>query len=136
MTPYFSVHQEAAALGCEVDWGKLDSFPNILKPLLTEPDDFVLPANFMDRKPVRTILNAIKGLRKKYGSEVAIIGKVIGPWTLAYHLYGTANLILATILEPQKVNRFLEALAQVPVAFAQAQFEVGADILKANGMAY
>ncbi len=129
VTPYFSVHQEAAALGCEIDWGKLDSFPRILNSPLTGPGDFVMPANFLDRKPVKTILKAIKAIRKKYGSEVAIIGKVIGPWSLAYHLHGTANLVLETILEPEKVHHFLETLAQVPIIFAHAQFEAGADIL-------
>lgn len=129
VTPYFSIHQEAAALGCEIDWGKLDKFPQILKSPLLEPDDFVMPKNFLDRKPVKTLLQAIKALKKKYGSEVAIIGKVVGPWTLAYHLHGAANLILETNLEPQKVHRFLEVLAQVPIQFAHAQFEAGADIL-------
>lgn len=129
VTPYFSVHQEAAALGCEIDWGKMDRLPQVTKSPLERPEDFVLPANFLDRKPVKAVLKAIKVLRKKYGSEVAIIGKVIGPWTLAYHLHGTANLLLETIVEPEIVHQFLETLAQVPVIFAHAQFEAGADIL-------
>lgn len=129
VTPYFSVHQEVAALGCEIDWGKMDRLPRIIKSPLKNPDEFVIPANFLDRKPVKTILQAIKTLRKKYGSKVAIIGKVIGPWTLAYHLHGTANLLLETMLEPEKVHHFLDALVQVPIIFAHAQFEAGADIL-------
>ena len=129
VTPYFSIHQEAAALGCEIDWGKIDRLPQIIKSPLVRPEDFVLPANFLDRKPVKAVLQAIKALRKKYGADVAIIGKVIGPWTLAYHLHGTANLLMKTILEPEIVQQFLEALAQVPVLFAHAQFEAGADIL-------
>lgn len=129
VTPYFSVHQEAAALGCEIDWGKVDRLPKIIKSPLLHPEDFSLPVNFLDRKPVKTILQAIKALRKKYGADVAIIGKVIGPWTLAYHLHGTANLLLETIVEPEIVHQFLEKLAQVPVIFAHAQFEAGADIL-------
>jgi len=129
VTPYFSIHQEAAALGCEIDWGKLDSFPQILKSPLTRPEDFVLPVNFLERRPVKTVLQAIRLLRKKYGSAVMIIGKVIGPWTLAYHLHGTANLLLETILEPEKVRNFLETLSQVPLLFAQAQFEAGADAI-------
>lgn len=129
VTPYFSIHQEAAALGCDIDWGNSDRLPRILKSPLARPEDFVLPANFLDRRPVKAVLQAIKALRKKYGPEVAIIGKVIGPWTLAYHLHGTANLLMETILEPELVRGFLEVLAQVPILFAQAQFAAGADIL-------
>ncbi len=127
--PYFSIHLEAAALGCEVDWGKLDRMPQILKAPLLEPDDFVMPVNFLDRKPIKALLQAIKALRKKYGAEVAIIGKVVGPWTLAFHLHGTANLILETNMEPDKVHQFLAVLMQTSIEFAHAQFEAGADIL-------
>ena len=127
--PYFSVHLEAAALGCEIDWGKLDRMPQILKSPLIEPSDFVMPGNFLDRKPIKALLQAIKILRKKYGSEVAIIGKVVGPWTLAFHLHGAANLILETNMEPHKVHQFLAVLMQTSIEFAHAQFEAGADIL-------
>ena len=129
ITPYFSVHVEAAALGCNVDWGKADSWPRVIEKQGAKLDDFIMPANFLDRKPVKAVLTAIKTLKKKYGSRAAIVGKVIGPWTLAYHLYGTANLLLAMILEPQTVCRYIDALSQVPVIFAHAQFEAGADIL-------
>ncbi|QDR82472.1 Uroporphyrinogen decarboxylase [Sporomusa termitida] len=129
VTPYFSVHAEAAALGCCMDWGKPDSLPRVLESPGGEPDDFVLPPNFLDRKPVKTVLQAIKALKKKYGAKVAVIGKVIGPWTLAYHLYGTADFLLSVVLEPEKVHRYLRNLAKVPLLFAQAQFEAGADIL-------
>jgi len=127
--PYFSIHLEAAALGCEIDWGKLDRMPQILKSPLMEPDDFVMPVDFLDRKPIKALLQAIKLLRKKYGTEVAIIGKVVGPWTLAFHLHGTANLILKTNMEPHKVHQFLKVLMQTSIEFAHAQFDAGADIL-------
>lgn len=127
--PYFSIHLEATALGCEIDWGKIDRMPQILKSPLIEPDDFVIPGNFLDRKPIKALLQAIKLLRKKYGSEIAIIGKVVGPWTLAFHLYGTANFILKTNMEPHKVHQILAVLMQTSIQFAHAQFEAGADIL-------
>ncbi len=129
VTPYFSIHLEAAALGCAIDWGKFDRMPQILKSPLLKPDEFLMPENFLDRKPIKALLLAIKALRKKYGPEVAIIGKVVGPWTLAFHLHGTANLILATNMEPDKVHQFLARLMQTSIDFAHAQFEAGADIL-------
>ena len=127
--PYFSIHLEAAALGCEIDWGKIDRLPQVLKSPLHDPDNFVMPANFLDRKPIKALLQAIKALRKKYGSKIAVIGKVVGPWTLAYHLYGTANFILETNTDPDKVHHLLTVLSEVSIEFAYAQFEAGADIL-------
>ncbi len=53
----------------------------------------------------------------------------MGPWTLAYHLYGVENLVLDTILEPKKTKELIWDLSQVTKEFAAAQFEAGADIV-------
>jgi MtaA/CmuA family methyltransferase len=127
VAPYFSVQHEAAALGCTIDWGKRDEMPTTVVSPIDEPDQIKIPANFLDLRPVKTILGAIRLLRAKYGQNVAIIGKVIGPWTLTYHLHGVNRFLLETVLEPDKVRSFLEILKQVPVMFAEAQFEAGAD---------
>jgi [methyl-Co(III) methanol-specific corrinoid protein]:coenzyme M methyltransferase len=46
-------------------------------------------------------------LRRKYGHYVAIVGKVMGPWTLAYHLYGIQDFLMEIYTEPEKVRDFL-----------------------------
>jgi [methyl-Co(III) methanol-specific corrinoid protein]:coenzyme M methyltransferase len=127
--PYFSLHLEAAALGCNIDWGNPDRLPAVLEYPLKEAGDFKMPANFLDRRPVKALLTAIRSVKQKYGARVAIIGKVVGPWTLAYHLYGAAHFLMDVILEPAKVQKILHDLKQVPVMFAAAQIEAGADII-------
>ncbi|ATW24753.1 MtaA/CmuA family methyltransferase [Candidatus Formimonas warabiya] len=129
VTPYFSVHLEAAALGCKMDWGNVDDLPTVLEYPLKDPEDFRIPANFLERKPVKSLLKSIKMLKKTHGEKVAVIGKVIGPWTLAYHLYGVANLLTDVILDPKRVKALLNSLKEVSLLFAQAQLEEGADIL-------
>lgn len=127
VSPYYSVQQEAAAFGCEMTWGEIDSMPDSLGPIYEEPDEVKLPEDFLDRLAVKTVLDSIKLLRKRYGDSVAIIGKVMGPWTLAYHLYGTQRFLMDTILEPEKVRAFLEVLKDVSVLFANEQLACGAD---------
>jgi methyltransferase, MtaA/CmuA family len=129
VAPYFSVHQEAAALGCNVDWGKNDAMPTLSGSIINYPDEFKIPKNFLDTKPIKTVLEAIKLLRKRYKSDVAIIGKVMGPWTLSYNLHGVQDFLIETILEPEKVHGFLQAFKKVSLTFAEAQFEAGADII-------
>lgn len=129
VAPYFSVQQEAAALGCDIDWGKIDSMPTIRKNPIENPDDFEMPSDFLERKPVKTVIEAIRLLKKKYGDKVAVVGKVMGPWTLSYHLHGVQNFLMETILEPEKVRGFLQAFKQISLTFAKAQFEAGADLL-------
>jgi len=128
--PYFSVHQEAAALGCDIDWGNIDTMPTIVgNNPIKNPDDFKMPKDFLDRKPIKTVLEAIKLLKKKYKDKVVVVGKVMGPWTLSYHLHGVQNFLLETILEPEKVREFLKVFKQVSITFATAQFEAGIDML-------
>lgn len=125
--PYFSVHLESQALGCLIDWGDGLRMPSVLRGALERMDDFAPPARLLEKPEFGNLLMAIHILRNRFGGSAAVIGKVMGPWTLAYNLYGVANLILDSILEPEKTRRFIESLAEISTAFALAQFDAGAD---------
>jgi len=127
--PYFSVCAEAAALGAEVDWGSRDDMPAVVAPPWEAPAQVTIPAGFLDRAPVRAVLEALRILRAEHGEHVALIGKVMGPWTLAYHLHGVQPFLLETLTDPARVRAFLEALAPVTLAFGRAQIAAGADVL-------
>ena len=127
--PKFSVVHSAAALGAEVDWNSGASFPIIRKRPYEEPDQFKMPNDFLDRAPVKVVLEAIKLLKKKYNNDVAIIGKVFGPWTCAYNLYGTEEFLMDTAAEPERAHAFLEVFIPIAIEFAYAQYDAGADIL-------
>ena len=129
VSPCFSIHQEAAALGCPVRWGSKDRMPDLREHPVRDAGQFKVPADFLDRKPVRTVLEAIRLLKRQYRSDVAIVGKVMGPWTLSYNLHGTEDFLVETLLEPEKVHQFLDVFKEVSLIFAQAQFEAGADLL-------
>jgi len=125
--PEFSVQQEAAALGCEMDWGNPSMMPDAKTHPFQRVEDLVIPENILEKPSMKVVLEALALLRRQYGQEVAIIGKVMGPWTLSYHLAGTQNFLLWAITEPDKVRGFLEVLKEVTVLFAKAQFQAGAD---------
>lgn len=127
--PYFSVEQEAAALGCEVDWGTPEMLPVERDHPFADPSQLVVPSDLLELRPMRTVLDAISLLRHRYAGRVAIIGKVMGPWTLAYHTHGVQQFLLETILEPDKVRAFLDRLKEVTIAFGRAQIEAGADAI-------
>lgn len=127
--PKFSVVHSAAALGAEVDWGKDDSMPYFRRHPIQDPSQVELPADFLDRAPVKVVLDAIRLLKKRYGDETAIIGKVFGPWTMAYNMVGTQEFLMETALDPERAVEFLEAFAPISIRFAEAQFEAGADII-------
>lgn len=127
--PYFSVQAEAAALGCEVDWGDAENMPVERSHPWQDPEHVRIPDDFLDKPSVRAVLDAIRTLRSRYGHRVAIVGKTMGPWTLAYHMHGVQDFLLATIDDPSRVRRFLDRLKEVTVLFGRSQIAAGADVL-------
>jgi [methyl-Co(III) methanol-specific corrinoid protein]:coenzyme M methyltransferase len=128
--PEYSVVQEAAALGARVDWGDRDKMPDVKDFPNADFSDIVMPPDFLEKPSCRVVLDAISILRRQVGGRVAIIGKVMGPWTLSYHMAGTQNFLLAVGMgESDKVSRMLRQLIPVSVAFINAQFAAGADIV-------
>ncbi len=132
--PIFSIAQEAVALGCQVDWSDKDMMPNPTDAPWADrdvkielPDGF--PDSFLEDKYVSCAIESIRLLKKHFGDEVMILGKVMGPWTLSYHTYNTQEFLFDTIMDPDRVNRSLEVLSPVPVVFANAQLEAGADAI-------
>ena len=127
--PYFSVQAEAGALGCDVDWGDRVNLPVERSHPWQSPEDVRMPGEFLERPSTRAVIGAIRILHREYGRHVAIVGKVMGPWTLAYHVHGILPFLKETILDPDKVRGFLDRLKEISVRFALAQIEAGADVL-------
>lgn len=126
--PEYSVHQESAALGCEVDWGGRDRMPDAKNFPHADFSQIEVPENILEKPSMRVVLDALSILRKYVGGRAAIWGKVMGPWTLSYHMAGTQNFLLQVGMgEKEKVNRMLRQLMPVTVEFANAQLKAGAD---------
>ena len=128
--PEYSVDQEAAALGCEMDWGDRDRMPDAKNFPHEDFSDIEVPEDFLERPAMRVVLDALSILRRHVGGEAAIIGKVMGPWTLSYHMAGTQNFLLQIGMEEkEKVIKMLRQLMPATIASARAQFQAGADIV-------
>lgn len=127
--PVFSVTQEAEALGCEVNWGKADEMPTVQSHPFAGTDDFSLPEGWLQAPSIQVVLKALRLLREQLGDRVVIVGKVMGPWTLSYHMMGMEEFLVSTKLDPARACRSMEVLKQVSLAFAQAQIQAGADII-------
>ena len=128
--PEYSVVQEAAAMGAQVDWGDRDRMPDVKDFPNADFSDVVVPADLLEKPACRVVLDALSILRRHVGGKAAIVGKVMGPWTMSYHMAGTQNFLLAVGMgETAKVTRMLRQLMPVTIAFINAQFAAGADIV-------
>ncbi len=129
--PVFSIIQESSALGCEMQWEVKDNWPTVrmYKPIWKEPEDVHIPKDFLTHQDTYCVLKSLEILKKQYGDEVAIIGKAMGPWTLAYHVFGVEPFLLMSIDDPEKTKRCLDRLKEISVLFSKAQINAGADVL-------
>ena len=129
--PYFSIIQESSALGCEMQWEEKDNWPTVrmTNPIWSSPDDIQIPKGFLEHPDNVTITKAIEILKADLGGNVAVIGKTMGPWTLAYHVFGVENFLIMTIDDPDMTKRCLERLKEISVLFGEAQIAAGVDAL-------
>ncbi len=129
--PVYSVIQESSALGCKMQWEGKGNWPTVRmsEPIWKTADDIVIPDDLLDHPDLVCVLDALKILRRDYGNEVAIIGKTMGPWSLAYHCFGVEPFLLMSLDDPDETRRILDRLKEVTIRFGLAQIDAGVDAL-------
>lgn len=128
--PEYSVHQESAALGSEMDWGGPEMMPDGKTFPHADFSDIEIPQNILEKPSMSVVLKALEILRRQVGGQAVVIGKVMGPWTMSYHMAGTQNFLMAVgRKKTDQIKKMIESLAPVTIKFANAQFKAGADIV-------
>lgn len=127
--PFFSVVHESAALGVPIDWGQKDIMPSTKGILFKEPEEIDNSDKFLESPYARTPLDAIRMIKKELKNSACITGKVFGPWTLAYHVFGIENFLIWTITNVGKTKKILDKLKVITIKYAKAQLEAGVDCI-------
>jgi len=120
---------EPAALGCAISWGNREELPVYTSHPWRSREDAVIPGDLLDRSPISINLEALRIAKRTYGREVAILGKVMGPFSMTQVMQGVEKTMLGSIDDPQTLRYFLEVSSEILVRCANAQFEVGIDAL-------
>lgn len=137
----FCLTAEAEALGCNVlvekktDAPMMKSHPFKFDPLSEEYDDpsAIMPIeDFLKTGRVATIIKSCEILRgPEYDSaNVPIVAGNTGPFTLTGHLVNTENLIFGMMMDPTKVDTWVQAVTPYVKAYSQALIDAGADIIQ------
>jgi uroporphyrinogen decarboxylase len=113
---------EAEALGCKVVYfDNSTEVPAIVEPLINGPADLDrlgLPDPAKDgRMPV--YLEVAERLGRELGGEMILRGAVTGPFSLATSLMGLEKLLMASVEEPEWVEKLLAFCAKVTVLFSK-----------------
>ena len=129
--PVFTIIQDSSALGCKIQWEQKDNWPTVKmsQPIWETADDIVIPPDFLTHPDTACVLDAIRRLKAEYGDEAAVVGKTMGPWSLAYHCFGVERFLLLSLDDPDATKLILDRLKEATIAFGVAQIEAGADAL-------
>lgn len=120
---------EPAALGVEMDWGGPAQLPMYASHPWSRPEDVQIPADLLDRSPVREYLETVRIAKRDYGDRVAVLGKVMGPFSMTQVMHGLENVMLGMIDRADEIRHYLDRAVDVLVRCANAQFEAGIDAL-------
>lgn len=121
---------EPAALGAAIDWGTAERLPAVTSHPWQHAEDARVPADLLDRPPLSTALATLRIAKRRYGHRLAVLGKVMGPFSMAQMMHGIENVLVGLIEAPERIAALLEACAAVLVRSANAQFEAGADAIQ------
>jgi uroporphyrinogen decarboxylase len=129
MPIHFDLQVEAEILGCELLWS--DHAPPSVR---SHPLDGMDPVAFERKIPTKEdgrlplFLKAMETIKKEDGDDIALLGLVCGPFTLASHLRGQ-NIFMDMMLNPDYVIELLDYTKDVAIAVADMYIEAGMDIV-------
>jgi MtaA/CmuA family methyltransferase len=112
-----------------INWGEKNIMPSANGVLFKEPDEIDNSDRFLESPYARTPLDAIRLIKKELHNAACITGKVFGPWTLAYHLFGIEDFLICTCINANKTRMILDKLKVITIKYAKEQLAAGADCI-------
>lgn len=125
---------EAELLGAKVSFGDAGANCAVVDHPLSLDDGVPEPPNLGTGRAEK-VVEAISILRRRFGDAAAVIGGLVGPFTLAGQIVGMQPLLMSSLLDPAKVRPFLDFAVQVGIEYARRQVEAGADAICVEDMA-
>lgn len=125
---------ESEALGCTLKDGGKDGVPSIdLHPyaVADTPPDL---DNFVSKGRVYMVADALRKLKAEVGDEVAVLGGIVGPFSIATNLLGLMNIMMAAVMEPDKLKPWLERSTEAANLYGQELVKAGADAIVIEDM--
>jgi [methyl-Co(III) methanol/glycine betaine-specific corrinoid protein]:coenzyme M methyltransferase len=125
---------ESEALGATVKYAGREGVPRIDLHPYHVGDAPELPADFLTRGRIPALLEAVRLLKAELGEEVAVMGNVVGPFSIVANLIGITDALKASFKKPDQLRPLLEVAEQAGTALAHALVEAGADVLVIEDM--
>jgi len=124
----FCMTVEAEAYGADVNLGSIDVQPRHQGWCFDAADDFRLPRPDFSMGRAGVTLAAM-ALARSMRPDIALIGNVVGPFSLLAMLTDPLQVMRWTRRSSSRLEAYLDTLADHLGAFARMQVEAGADVI-------
>jgi [methyl-Co(III) methanol-specific corrinoid protein]:coenzyme M methyltransferase len=125
---------ESVALGSTIKYAGREGVPRIDVHAYHLTDVPSYPADFLSRGRVPELIKAVSLLKREFGDQVAVMGNVVGPFSIVANLIGITEALKASFKRPDALLPFMEVAEQAGTALAHALAEAGADIIVIEDM--
>ena len=126
----FDPSLEAEACGCEINWSEGGALPRVVSHPLSEGaaiEDLDI-SNIEKQGRLPAILEATKRLNIIRGKEVAIVGLITGPLTLARHLKGE-TFVTDLSQSNEEAIKVITLAGNVGLKLCRSYCELGVDVV-------
>jgi len=124
---------EAELLGAEVDLGDRTSNCSIRSHPLRLGDP--LPAlPDLGEGRAKVVVEAIALLRRRVGEDVAVLGGLVGPFTLLCQLAGISAVLTESVRRPDALRPYLDFAVELGIEYGRRQVAAGADAITVEDM--
>lgn len=95
---------------------------------ISERDKVKIPDPYTTES-MKTVIEAIRIVKKEIGEEAYILGWTNGPLNVAGQIYNLDELLVSLLEEPEEVHALLEKCTEVACTYSAAMIEAGADMI-------
>ncbi|ATW25478.1 MtaA/CmuA family methyltransferase [Candidatus Formimonas warabiya] len=131
--PYCQTFEVEALGGTIKDAGR-EGIPSVATHPYQLGEEPVFPEDFLSQGRIPQLLEAVRILKETVGEEVAVIGGIVGPYTVAVNLVGVPEMMKASFKRPDTVVPFLDLAEKAGTTLAKALIDAGADVICVEDM--
>jgi len=121
---------EAEAVGCKISHEPSIGMPEIEAPLIHSLSEINKLEDFTEisgRMPL--FVNATEKVQKQYGSVLPVRAGISGPFSMAAKIFPQNNLLMETMLNPERVSELLKYCTKIIKLYTEAYLITGAGII-------
>jgi [methyl-Co(III) methanol-specific corrinoid protein]:coenzyme M methyltransferase len=125
---------EAEALGSTVKYAGREGVPRIDVHAYHLTDEIAYPDDFLSRGRIPELIEAVRLLKARFGDDVAVMGNIVGPFSIIANLIGITDVLKASFKKPDSLLPFMEVAEKAGTELGLALVQAGADVLVIEDM--